>query len=181
MEEFKVGSNTITLGPGGNDVIRITSYHAPQQGEIAMAAGGRPACYTESGIRTLAHSAEIVRQKEFVFSGKLTATDETSFLNIGFKRINTADLPTITPTVTFTAILTATAGKTAECQLYNLTDGGIVAGSVLSSSSLVPDYQSASVTLATGTKDYAAQLRMTTASGGSDYVTASSAILYITW
>lgn len=180
-EELKIGKNTITLGPSGKDVIKITSVETPGPGEIAMAVTGRPTCYAESGVRSTAHTDEIIRQKDIVLCSDLRATDEIVFYNLAVKRIDSADLPGITPTIKFTALLSATAGKTAECQLYNLTDGSIVAGSVLTSSSLTPDYQEASVSLASGIKDYAAQLRMTTASGGTDQVTASSIILYVTW
>lgn len=182
-EELKVGSNSITLGPGGNDIIRFTGTHAAvQMGDVAMDVGtGRPCIFAESGSRPIAHSNEIVRQKEIILCGELKAVDENIFTNVGASRISTTYLPVITTTVTFSALLTATAGKTAECQLYNMTDGAIVVGSVLSSSSLSPDFQSAVITLASGAKDYLVQLRMTTASGGTDQVTCSSAMLTLTW
>jgi len=110
----------------------------------------------------------------------LQATSQIVYTRIGNIRLDPSKFPANTQ-ITFQAIVEATTGKTAQIQLYNLTDGGPVAGSVLSSSSTTPAVVSATVTLPGSSKDYEVQLLMTTAGSTSDHVDCTSAKLILTW
>lgn len=100
-------------------------------------------------------------------SGKFTVLGVGSnvFTNAGNVQVNAGDF-TI-ESCTFECVLEATPGETAEVRLYNLTDGGVVSGSLLSTSANTPTYQSASITIS-GDKLYEVQIRITSGSPGSD-------------
>ena len=103
-----------------------------------------------------------------------------------FKRIGTISLdPTKYPgytTAKFQAIIEATTTKTAEIRLYNLTDGGAVAGSTLTATSNDPTLVEATVTLPSALKTYEVQLRMTVVDlVNTDSVTCSSARILLAW
>jgi len=102
-----------------------------------------------------------------------------TFNRIGSVRINSADY-TSPATVIFEGIFEATSGQTAELRLYNVTDGGAVSGSTLTTTATSSDYQFAGITLASGTKIYEAQIRITNGSPSSgDGVICSSAKIRI--
>jgi hypothetical protein len=81
--------------------------------------------------------------------------------------------------IKFRAVLEVATGKTAEVRLYNTTDGGAVAGSTLSSTSLEPDVQEATITLPSASKLYEVQLRMTTMGSTGEFAVCTSANVYL--
>jgi len=96
-----------------------------------------------------------------------------SFIRVGSIRVNTTDYASAT--VTFEAVFEATADQTAEVRLYNVTDGGVVGSSTLSTAANTATYSSASITLASGDKIYEAQIRIINGSPGpTDGVICSS-------
>jgi hypothetical protein len=103
-----------------------------------------------------------------------------------FRRIGTLSIdPSSYPgyvTAKFQAIIEATGTKTAAIQLYNLTDGGVVAGSLLTATSNDPTLVEATVTLPSAAKTYEVQLRMTTVDlVNVDSVTCTSARILLAW
>ena len=103
-----------------------------------------------------------------------------------FRRIGTLQIdPTKYPgyaQAKFQAIIEASGSKTAEIQLYNTTDGGIVSGSVLDVTSNSPTLVDATVTLPSSLKAYEAQLRMTTVSSpNTDSVICTCARILLAW
>lgn len=106
--------------------------------------------------------------------------DNTVGKRIGTLRIDPTRYPSYS-TAKFQVILEVTTGKTAEALLYNVTDGGPVAGSTLTSTSTTPEVQEATVTLPSAEKDYEVQLRMTAANAGSDLVTCTCARIFLSW
>ena len=106
-------------------------------------------------------------------------TGSNSFSRIGSIKIDTTQYRS-SPTIVFEGIIEATSGQTAELRLYNVTDGAIVSGSTLSTTSTSSDYKSVSVSLASGTKIYEAQIRITNVSPSSgDGVICSNAKIRI--
>jgi len=102
-----------------------------------------------------------------------------TFSRVGSIYVDTADYTSIN-TVIFEGIFEATSGQTAELRLYNVTDGGAVSGSTLTTSSTSSDYQGVLVSLASGAKIYEAQIRITNGSPSSgDGVICSNAKLRI--
>jgi len=102
-----------------------------------------------------------------------------TFARVGSVKIDSADYSP-SSTVVFEGIFEATSSQTAELRLYNVTDGGAVSGSTLSTSANSSDYQFAGITLASGTKIYEAQIRITNGSPSSgDGVICSNAKIRI--
>jgi hypothetical protein len=114
-----------------------------------------------------------------IVSGAQSHTTEVG-KRIGTLRIDPTTYPSYS-TAKFQVILEATTGKTAEALLYNVTDGGVVSGSTLTSTSTTPEVKEATVTLPSAQKDYEVQLRMTVANAGSDLVTCTCARLLLAW
>jgi len=86
-----------------------------------------------------------------------------TFYGIGTIYLTTTDFPSFA-TYTFENIVEASSSQTAEIRLYNLTDGSVVSGSTLSTSSNTPAYISVNITPASGSKIYEVQLRITNGS-----------------
>lgn len=82
---------------------------------------------------------------------------------------------------TFEATLEVTDGQSVECRLYNITDGGVVASSTLTSSAAAPTVLSATVTLPSASKLYEVQLRLGSANGGTDRASCTNAKILLTW
>lgn len=87
--------------------------------------------------------------------------------SIGFQSIGTSTLidPADFPSGTYTweaVIETTNAADGAEIRLFNITLGSPVAGTVLSTTNLIPTHLSAIISLATGQNLYSAQLRLQT-------------------
>ncbi len=168
--------------PSAGQSARITNVGATPA--LAQAAGwmGREDAGTnifmDAILRWLKQSAKNAQVFPIV-SGSQSHTNEVH------KRIGTLRLdPTAYPsysTAKFQVVLEATTGKTAEARLYNVTDGGVVSGSTLTSTSLTPEVVEATVTLPSAQKVYEVQLRMTVANAGSDLVTCTCARLLLAW
>jgi hypothetical protein len=115
-----------------------------------------------------------------IVSGSQTWNLNT-FLRIGTLSLDPTKYPGFT-TAKFQAIIEATGTKTAEIQLYNSTDGGIVAGSVLSAPATAPTLVEATVTLPSALKTYEVHLRMTTVDAPNlDSGTCTSARILLAW
>lgn len=123
-------------------------------------------------------------------------TDVTTFLGIGGFRFNPALYYPgglgVTRQIFFEAMLETTDDTTplpAEIKLRNITDGGDVTNSTLSSTSLTPEIQTSSALTIGGDlpdaeKDYEVQLRLDDTSGApgpSDRVACKMAKLRIVW
>lgn len=124
--------------------------------------------------------AVVPRERSFPMVSGIQSNGTTFFMRAGTVRVDTSRMPAAGQ-VRFRAILEASTGMTAECQLYNLTDAAIVAGSLLSTSSTTPDFQQAVVTLPSGIKDYEAQIRMQSSGVPGDIVSCSMADLLFVW
>lgn len=105
-------------------------------------------------------------------------TDQTLFTRLGTITLDASKYPT--SQIKFQAEIEATAGKTAEIQLYNLTDSGYI-GTALSAATQTPSLVEQVITLPSGTKTYEVHLRMTTSGGPTDRVTCTNARIVFTW
>lgn len=172
------GGFTLVNGIGGSTLFALT---APPSGTHAWSFEA-----VFDGTNWTVHRISAVDPKaipgtmEIPIVTGLQATSQIVYTRIGNLRIDPSKFPANTQ-ITFQAIVEATAGKTAQILLYNLTDGGPVAGTPLSSSSVTPAVVSATVTLPGSQKDYEVQLLMTTAGTSSDHVDCTSAKLILTW
>lgn len=101
-----------------------------------------------------------------------------------FTRVGTVIVdPTKYPTsvVKFQAVLEASTGQTAECRLYNVTDGGLVASSLLTGLTDTPTLHEATITLPGGSRLYEVQLRLGSPNGGTDRASCTNAKILLTW
>lgn len=105
--------------------------------------------------------------------------DATTFQRVGSLVLDGSIHPAGV-TYTFRALVETTAND-VEVQLYNLTDGGVVAGSALSTSNTAPTLLTATVTLPSSEKVYEVQTRINPAGGPSDQVTCSYADIVAVW
>lgn len=97
----------------------------------------------------------------------LIGIDSNVFTSIGTIQLNTGNFGS-NPVFSFEAIFQATSGQTAEVRLYNLTDGAVISGSTLSTTSTSFEFNSALITLDADTdKLYEAQFRITNGSPSS--------------
>jgi len=102
-----------------------------------------------------------------------------TFARIGNVRIDPSQYPS-NAQIRFQAIIETTT-NTVECQLYNVTDGGLVASSTLSSTSTTADFQEAVITLPSSAKLYEVQLRITPVGGGGDQAVCTNARVLLEW
>jgi Concanavalin A-like lectin/glucanases superfamily len=102
--------------------------------------------------------------------------DTTAFEGIGVIRLDASNFPTHATTV-FQAVLEATLGYTSEVHLYNLTDGYVVAGSLVSTTATSSTTVEGTITLPSGQKDYEVRLRVTAGGGGFATCTGARIIL----
>lgn len=126
----------------------------------------------------------ILGAKSDVYERSLVAGIETAG-NTGFQAIGGSAM--LDPanfsngSTTWSSVISTTnAADAAEVRLYNLTLGSVVAGSVLSTTSLTPAVVSGAVTLAPGPNLYEAQLRLQT-TGAPNQATCRQAQVTINW
>jgi hypothetical protein len=109
------------------------------------------------------------------------STAQTSFQGIGAVPID----PTRylgSPTFTFVAMLEATSGMTAAIQLYDLTAGAVVSGSLLTTTSTTTTKLTGSVTLPSAEHIYEVQIRISAGTpGSSDRATCKCARVDVTF
>ncbi len=121
----------------------------------------------------------VPRSREFLAVVGTQATGLNVFSRVGTVMATPSEH--MTGEFKFQAILETTVGQTTECQLYNVTDGAAVSGSLLTTSSTTPDFQEAVVTLPSGQKLYEVQVRLGSVPGGSDRAAVTNAKLLLTW
>jgi len=97
----------------------------------------------------------------YISSGTFSniGTGSNTFMRIGSVVVNAADYP-IGTTFKFEVIFEATAGQTAEIRLYNITDGYVVSGSTLTTTSSYSDYKTVLVSLPAYNAKYETQIRI---------------------
>jgi hypothetical protein len=121
----------------------------------------------------------IVKVEKFYGVAGLQTTNQTVATRIGAMRVDPTKYPA-NAQVTFQVMLDTT-GPQATIQLYNLTDSGIVAGSVLTTTSTTTvTLTSGALTIPNAVKDYEVQLFMA-AGISSDHVDCTRADLRLTW
>ena len=192
-----VGSDAVlnlpVSGWRANQRIRIHAY-----GNSAYTLTVNPGVCPIDGYSTIVMRApntlDIVRigATEWFMTGAKTDVYERSLVAgvetvgvTGFQAIggtvalNPSDFPN--GTITWKAVISTTnAADAAEIRLYNLTLGAAVSGSTLSTTSLTPVEVDSSVTLASGSNLYEAQLRLQT-TGVPNQATCSQAQVAIAW
>lgn len=119
-------------------------------------------------------------QVEIPIVAGFQTTQQTTAVRIGSLRLDLSKYPSNT-TVTFQATIEATAGHTASILLYNVTDGGAVVGSTLTSTALTPTVVSATVSLPNTQKDYEVHLYMDAGGINTDHVDCTAAKLLLSW
>jgi len=127
------------------------------------------------------------QETRYVGLAGLQTTDEPSFVAVGGTYFDPTLLTPsgngLTRSIKFRAVLETTdAGLPVECQLYNITDGALVGGSLLTSTSLAPAMvTSADLALPATPKLYEVRFRMNGVAGPSDQVACKLAELSVTW
>jgi len=117
--------------------------------------------------------------KEFNGVSGLQSTSQTVATRIGSFRLDPSKFPA-NAQITFQVAVDTTAPQ-LTVQLYNLTDSGIVAGSVLTSTSTTTAFlTSGALTLPSALKDYEVQLFMDSGAP-TDHVECTSAKVILTW
>lgn len=145
---------------------------------LAQAAGwmGREDAGTnvllDAYLRWLKTAAKNVQTFPLV-SGKQVALSN-SWKVIGALKLDPTGYPSYSQ-ATFQVALSVTSGQTVEVRLYNVTDGGVVGDSTLTSSSTSTEVVEATVTLPSAEKLYEVHLRLGSAQGGSDEAVCSEA------
>ena len=124
----------------------------------------------------------LTKSREFQAVAGLQTTAQTTATRIGSVRIDPTKFPS-NAQVTFQVALDVTSGMTATCQLYNVTDGGIVSSSALTSTSTTTQVvTSGALTLPSAQKDYEVQLFISSGTPGvNDHVDCTSAKVILTW
>lgn len=184
----KVGSK---INPNDNAIVLAQ--------RIGSAVIWRNGAVISSGQSIILFGPRVFTQvAEVVGVAGLQETDEVTFIGIGGFQFDPADYfgggVGVTREIRFQALLETTDDATplpAEVKLRNLTDGGDVSNSTLSSSSLTPELVSSSILsvgsggdLPNAVKDYEVQLRLDDTSGSptpSDRVACKMAKLRINW
>lgn len=180
----------VTLQPGSGGIqfrngaagSVITSLSAPPSGISSVTYDLE---FTTNGSAwTLARSSVVDPKAQRTFAevplvcgGQ--STNLTIYQRIGSCRFDPTAYPS-TAQVRFVAQIEATATKTAQIQLYNLTDG-IYVGSPLSTSSTSPAQVEDVVAIPSGVRDYEVHLRMTTTGSDTERVTCTNAKLVARW
>lgn len=122
----------------------------------------------------------LLRSQAFEAVAGLQTTVQTVATRIGSVRIDPTKFPA-NAQITFQAAI-ETTGPQVTVQLYNITDSGIVSGSVLTSTSLTTQFVvSSALTLPSAQKDYEVQMFIASGGGPSDHVDCTSARVILTW
>lgn len=164
--------DTVTVTPPGG-------HNIDGRSSVAMFAGGSGVFIYRGGVRWAMLGAKYDAYERTIVGG-VEDTDQTGFVAIGTTVIDTGDFINI-DTVTWEAVLETTdGGDPAEIRLFNVTTASVVAGSILSTTSLTPVLVSSTITLASGQNLYEAQLRLTT-TGAPNRATCKQAQVVIDW
>jgi len=170
------GDFIIKNGVGGSTILTLNAPPANTLVyEVEAVTNGSAWAISRSGTT----DPKVIRKNHTVelIAGN-RSTDQTTFTRLGTSSFDASKFPT--SQVKFQAEIEATAGKTAEIQLYNLTDSGYI-GTPLSASTLTPSLVEQVITLPNGLKTYEVHLRMTVAGGAGDRVTCTNARIVFAW
>lgn len=171
------GNFVVRDGSGGSTLLTLT---APPNGSIiyeimAKFDGVGWAILHVSLVEPLAVFKNVVFDVVNGVEGNATAT----FARVGSVRIDPSLYPANTR-IKFQALIETTVNS-VECRLWNVTDGGLVASSTLTSASTTVDFQEAIITLPSSAKVYEVQLRITPVGGGGDQATCTNAQVLLEW
>ena len=134
--------------------------------------------YVRTNVWQMLTKARDVYERTIV--GGVEDTDLTGFVSIGTTVLTPAQFVNIS-TVTWQAIIeTTNAADAAEIRLFNVTTLTVVASSTLSTTGTTPTVVSSTITLASGTNVYEAQLRLMT-TGTPNRATCKQAQILIDW
>lgn len=164
-------TDTVTVAaPGGHTINGLPSV---------ILRAGESGVFVFQGGMLWAWFGAIYQAEPVSIAQGVEDTDLTGFSAVGATVVDPADFPNSGGTATWQAIIETTdMADAAEIQLFNLTTASIVAGSVLSTTSLTPVLVTAAVTLAAGANLYEAQLRLVT-TGAPNRATCKQAQLLI--
>lgn len=159
-----------------------TTVAATALGEMGMnVSTGRLQMYVNGGARSVAHTDELVNHLTYPLLAGAATTNLTSSQRVGSKYISSSSLAALGATVNFRATWESAAGYTAEIRLFNRSSGSVVVGSTMTTTSSTSVFSSSVVALGVGDCTYDAELRMTSAPSGGEYVLCSSAEFYLSW
>jgi hypothetical protein len=159
-----------------------TTQIVEAMGDVGMnVTTGRMTMYVNGASRNVAYVGESPTNVTYPLLAGVANCSVTSSQRVGSKYIDSSSLASLGATVNFRAIWESTTGITAEVSLYNRSSASYVAGSTMTTTSLVPFFSSSVVSLNPGMCIYEAHLRATTAITSSKVVTCSSAELYLSW
>lgn len=173
------GAGTFTLhnGVGGSVLLTLS---APPSG--TMSYGCEVAFDGTNWTRLYVSALDplvLTHSQSFDAVAGLQTTSQTVATRIGSVRIDPSKYPA-NAQITFQVAVDTTAPQ-VTVQLYNLTDSGIVSGSVLTSTSTTTAFlTSSALTLPNAQKDYEVQMFMA-AGTPSDHVDCTSARVVLTW
>lgn len=128
-----------------------------------------------------ADTLHVYKDRLYTGLAGVAENDTDTFQRVGSILIDSDTQPPDTH-YTFEAVI-ETSVNNAEVRLYNVTAGGVVASSTLTTANATPTYQSAVVTLpiASGVQLYEVQLRMSAAGGPGDVAVCSMARVKAQW
>jgi hypothetical protein len=171
------GDFILKSGIGGSTILTLS---APPSGTVVYAVNASydGSSWVIQGV-SLAEGSAVYRRDAFDLVAGLQENELDTFKRIGSLTIDPSRYPANT-VITFQAVIETTVNS-VECRLYNITDGGVVAGSTLTSTSTSSDLKEAAVTLPSAGKLYEVQLRITPVGGVGDRSACSSARLLFTW
>jgi hypothetical protein len=149
-------------------------------GDLGMdTSTGRPQAYISGSSRNLAYVGEggggLTFDRTYGVAAEMSGGG-TGWTVAGAFALDPSGYPS-GRTTTFFAIFAAAYGRTAECRLFNATDGAAVSGSTLATSSATLVLQSTSVTIPASAKLYEVQCRLTVATGGQRWTCANGGVL----
>ena len=173
------GSLTFQSDTAGPTLVTLTSPPAGAGSLIwRVKAGYNGAYWVLKGVEIVDVKTARV-DKEFQAVTGIQSASVNVYTRVGTVLIDPSKYPT--SKVTFQAVLEATAGQTAVCQLYNVTDGSAVSGSVLTGTSTTPTVYEATITIPNSSKLYEVQLKLGAVNGGTDRASCTNAKIFLTW
>jgi hypothetical protein len=186
---INVGTQDIVLNHDNAASVAANRVYTPNGSPYRILAGWTTRIvydFTSSRWRVVDSSAGAQGFSfQYIAVAGVTFTSLATWTRVGTVRIDPVQLGTSTSYLFRAWLDRSVTGITVECQLYNLTDGGVVAGSGLSfgppDTDLGPKEFEASVALAHAIKDYEVQFRLTVDSGGVDQGGISRADILVTF
>lgn len=154
-------------------------------GGLNFTRGLRASVNTTTGLIDVV--VDLLAPIEIILLGGLHTSQATTYADKGAHRFDASQFPAtvggLSLSLTFEAYLSTTSGAVpATVQLYDLTAGAPVAGTVLTSTSLVTSRTvSSSLTLPQAAHDYVLQLKAGGSPSPTDSVMCLGAVLRVTY